>query len=301
MKEARRVASITVTYEPDPARLRQQLDAVRGQVADVIWVDNGSSAPPGPPGTDVHLLELGENAGIARAFNVGIAEARRRGAQFVLLLDHDSVPGPGMVERLVAAAAARLAQGERLAAVGPRIVDARDAGDYPFIRLGWLANRHLRCDAGGGVIACDFLISSGCLIPIPALEAVGNFEEALFVDSVDFEWCSRARDRGFTLYGVCDAHLDHRLGDERRDIGAAGRLVVHSPERVYYMTRNRVRLYGRRYVSLKWKWKDALRMVGKFAALVLFVPPRGAYARMTALALRDAFAGRGGRITARPD
>jgi rhamnosyltransferase len=300
MTTPRRVASITVTYQPDPARLARQIEALCGTVDDIIVVDNGS-APAPVAHAHVHTIALGENAGIARAFNVGIAEARHRGAQFVLLLDHDSVPAPGMVPRLVEAAAARLAAGERLAAVGPRIVDARDAVDYPFIRLGWLANHHLRCEAGGGAIACDFLISSGCLVPLQALEAVGNFEEALFVDSVDFEWCSRARDRGYTLYGVCDAELDHQLGDERRDIGAGGRLVVHSPERIYYMTRNRVRLYGRRYVPLKWKWKDVLRMVAKFAALVVFVPPRAAYARMTALALRDAFAGRGGRLTARPD
>jgi rhamnosyltransferase len=301
MARSSRVASITVTYDPDPARLARQLAALRGQVGEIILVDNGSSVPLQVAGEGVHAIALGENAGIARAFNVGIAEARRRGAEFVLLLDHDSVPAPGMVEHLVQAAEERLAAGERLAAVGPRIVDERDAHDYPFIRLGWLANRHLRCGADGGVIACDFLISSGCLVPMRALEAVGNFEEALFVDSVDFEWCSRARDRGFSLYGVCDAELDHQLGDERRDIGAGGRLIVHSPERIYYMTRNRVRLYGRRYVPLKWKWKDVLRMAGKFTALVLFVPPRGAYARMTALALRDAFAGRGGRLTARGD
>ena len=300
MTRSARVASITVTYEPDPARLARQFAALRGQVDDMIVVDNGSSAPSSKPQEGVHTIALGENAGIARAFNVGIAEARRRGAEFVLLLDHDSVPAPRMVEHLMQAAERRLAAGERLAAVGPRIADARDARDYPFIRLGWLSNHHLRCGPASGVIACDFLISSGCLVPMRALDAVGNFEEALFVDSVDFEWCSRARDRGFSLYGVCDAELDHQLGDERRDIGA-GRLIVHSPERIYYMTRNRVRLYGRRYVPLKWKWKDVLRMAGKFAALVLFVPPRGAYARMTARALRDAFAGRGGRLTTRTD
>jgi rhamnosyltransferase len=294
---APRVASVTVTYNPEPGRLARQLEALRAQVDDVIVVDNGSSADGHAPdlGAGVHAIDLGENAGVAKAFNVGMAEARRRGAAFVLLLDHDSIPAAGMVGCLRAAAEASLARRERLAAVGPRVVDARDAVDYPFIRLGWLRNRHLRCDGSSGAVSCDFLISSGCLIPIQALDAVGNFEEDLFVDSVDFEWCSRARHRGFMLYGVCDAELDHQLGDERRDIGGAGRLIVHSPERIYYMTRNRVRLYGRRYVPLKWKWKDVLRMIAKFAALVAFVPPRRAYARMTWLALRDAFAGRGGR------
>ncbi len=298
-----KVASVTVTFNPDPERLSRQLAALRAEVAEVIVVDNGSSVTGHAPplGSEVRAIDLGDNVGIAKAFNVGIAQARRLGAAYVLLLDHDSIPAPGMVASLTRAAEARLADHERLAAVGPRVVDARDAQDYPFIRLGWLRNRHLRCGPGGGVVECDFLISSGCLIPMRALDAIGNFEEALFVDSVDFEWCSRARARGFTLHGVCDAELDHQLGDERRAIGAGGQIIVHSPERIYYMTRNRVRLYGRRYVPLKWKVKDVLRMVAKFAALMAFVPPRGEYARMTARALRDAFAGRGGRLTAPAD
>ncbi len=293
------VASVTITFNADPARLAAQMRGLVAQVDHAIVVDNGSTSPPASPGHDT--IELGENAGIARAFNVGIAEARRRGAEFVLLMDHDSVPMPAMVASLRSAAASKIAAGERLAAVGPRIVDARDVHDYPFIRLGWLSNAHLRCGPRGGVIPCDFLISSGCLIPMRALDAIGNFEEGLFVDSVDFEWCSRARARGFSLYGVCEAELDHQLGDERRAIGAGGQIIVHSPERIYYLTRNRVRLYGRRYVPLKWKVKDVLRMMAKFAALMAFVPPRGEYARMTLRALRDALAGRGGRLTAPAD
>jgi rhamnosyltransferase len=70
---------------------------------------------------------------------------------------------------------------------------------------------------------------------------------------------------------------------------------VHSPERIYYMTRNRLLLYQRAYMPLKWKLKDLLRFLAKFAATVLLVRPRRENARMTLWAIRDALAGRGGR------
>ena len=76
-------------------------------------------------------------------------------------------------------------------------------------------------------------------------------------------------------------------------------LVVHSPERIYYMTRNRFLLYRRDYMPLKWKLKDVLRWMGKFGATILLVPPRLEYLRMTVRALRDAVGGRTGKLEAR--
>jgi rhamnosyltransferase len=69
--------------------------------------------------------------------------------------------------------------------------------------------------------------------------------------------------------------------------------------RLYYMTRNRILLYQRAYVPLKWKLKDFLRVLAKFAATMLFVSPRREYARMSYWAVRDALARRGGKFTPR--
>jgi rhamnosyltransferase len=294
---APRVSSITVAFNPDPVRLAEQVRALRGQVDEIIVVDNGSEPPvagmiSGMAG--VRPVALGGNEGIARGFNAGIAQARAGGARFVLLLDHDSVPAPDMVALLLAACARH--EGAPLAAVGPRVHDSRDQREYPFIRFGWLANAHLRCGAGDADVACDFLISSGSLVALEALADLGEFEAALFIDSVDLEWCCRARSRGYALYGVCAARLDHRLGDRRRAVLNGVKLVVHSPERVYYMTRNRILLYQRPYVPLKWKIKDLFRVLAKFAALMMFVAPRAEYLRMTGRGIRDALAGRGGKV-----
>jgi rhamnosyltransferase len=302
------VSSVTVTFNPHPARLAEQIAGLLGQVDEIIIVDNGSDlsvedilqqcAPRELQESRIKLVALKDNQGVARGFNIGIGEARRRGAGFVLLLDHDSIPAPDMVPLLMAGyrRCVELAGSNRVAAVGPRVNDSRDRLEYPFIRMGWLRNRHLRCGDAGEVVACDFLISSGCLISMQLYPAIGEFDEALFIDSVDLEWCCRARSRDFALYGVCAAELDHRLGDHRRVFGRVIHLVVHSPERVYYMTRNRFLLYQRAYMPLKWKLKDLLRFLAKFAATVLLVRPRRENARMTLWAIRDAVAGRGGKL-----
>lgn len=306
-----RITSITVAFNSDPIRLARQLLALHDQVDKIIIVDNGSE-PPVRSGLNqpeivamlanaphIDFISLNENGGIASGFNVGVEAARRQGAEFVLLLDHDSVPAADMVSKLVAGY--QQAAGESalrpVAAVGPRIVDSRDAHEYPFIRLGWFRNLHMRCAVSHEkLIACDFLISSGSLIAMSTFDKIGGFDEALFIDSVDLEWCFRARNIEFLLYGVCEAKLDHRLGDHRRVVLNKLFLVVHSPLRIYYITRNRILLYWRRHVPLKWKLKDVLRMAAKFAAIMLFVAPRLEYLRMTLLAIRDGLARRGGRL-----
>jgi rhamnosyltransferase len=315
MSAAARISSITVAFNPELARLAQQLRALTGQVGEMVVVDNGSQPPlqelfprhaseyPQFGAPTLRLVTLPQNEGVARGLNVGVEAARESGAAFVLLLDHDSVPAADMVSHLMAAheRGASRPGAPRVAAMGPRVKDLRDSREYPFVRLGWLRNRHMRCGEGSDeIVECDFLISSGTLVPLDAYAAIGAFEEALFIDSVDREWCFRARDRGFVLEGVCAAQLDHRLGDRRRGVANGFELVVHSPVRLYYMTRNRLLLYQRAYVPLKWKLKDFLRVLAKFAAVMLFVSPRGEYARMTLWAIRDAVARRGGKFSHDP-
>ncbi len=306
-----RITSITVAFNADPTLLARQLVALQDQVGNIVIVDNGSvpsiksglnqpeiaATLAGAPHID--FVELPENDGIAVGFNVGIEAARRQGAELVLLMDHDSVPAADMVSKLYAGYLQVISKStaSKVAAIGPRIVDTRDAQEFPFIRLGWFRNRHIRC--GGNqenLVSCDLLISSGTLVSIDAFDNIGKFDETLFIDNVDLEWCCRARARGFLLYGVCDAQLNHRLGDRRRVVLSQLVLVVHSPLRMYYQTRNRLLLYRRDYIPLKWAIKDFLRMVARFAATIVFVAPRGQYLRMTILAMRDGFANRGGRL-----
>ena len=288
--------AITVAYNPSPQRLAAQMAALAGQVDAVIVVDNASTvAVRGvdleQPGLDLAILRLPSNQGIAGGLNAGIGAARERGATRFLLLDHDSVPPSDMVPAL-----ARVLDGAgptRVAAVGPTILDARNRHPFPFVQLGWFRNQHIFCSPGQSSVSCDLLISSGILLDAAMIESLGDFDERLFIDSVDFEWCCRARHAGYQLLGVCATTLDHELGDDRRRVLGTV-MVVHSPLRHYYMTRNRIALYFRGYVPLRWKLKDVLRMLVKNTATVLFIFPRRRYLRMILAGLIDALRGRVG-------
>ncbi len=88
------------------------------------------------------------------------------------------------------------------------------------------------------------LITSGTLINLIRFKNLGNFDEALFIDSVDHDYCIRAKIGGFSLIEFSNIYLSHELGRQvnRSSIKtlflAKKRKSIHSPLRCYYMYRN---------------------------------------------------------------
>ncbi|MCR6663105.1 MAG: glycosyltransferase family 2 protein [Luteimonas sp.] len=294
------VVAVVVTWQPDVPLLREALEAIATQVDHVVLVDNATRCSDfdallsDAAAMGVEVIRSEGNLGLAAGFNRGIEQARKRAAAFVLLLDQDSVASPGMVQALVDGYST-LSASARVAAVGAQFVDPRDGQVAPFVLVGFPFNRKLQGGAGQRVGA-DFLISSGSLLPMAAIDAVGGMDESLFIDSVDLDWSFRARAAGFALYGICDARMRHSIGDALRP-GLFGRKVfVHGPTRLYYLMRNRVLLYRRAHTPAVWVAQDVLRFVGKFVRMSMFVSPRRANARAMLRGLWDGIRGRAGKL-----
>lgn len=295
----RDVCAIVVTYNPDIARLQACIDAVRDQVGGLLVFDNATAEPEfdrfanGLQGGVV--IRSPTNIGLAAAINRGIEHARQGGFVHALILDQDSIPATGMVATLRHALDGP-GVGERVAAVGPQFLDTRNGVPAPFVRIGFPFN-HKLYGSPGERVECDFLISSGSLIPLPVLERIGGMDESLFIDNVDLEWSFRARHHGYRLYGVCDAKMGHSIGDSvRPSRWVRGGRFVHGPVRLYYMMRNRVLLYRRRETPAKWIAQDLPRLFGKLARMSLLVAPRGRNLKAMCRGLWDGLRGRSGPV-----
>ena len=300
--------AVVVTYHPDLAVLEEMLESLCDQVAATIVVDNSEDRNVAAwldhrgRNDRLELLAQGRNAGLGAAQNRGIARARESGASHVLLLDQDSVPSGGMVRRLFSALSALESRGERIAAVGPRYVDSRSRRPSYFVAAGGFGRRRLRCSqaSSGDVVKTEFLISSGALIPMPTLDAVGAMDESLFVDHVDSEWFLRAAARGYRAFGVCDAEMTHHLGTGRRRVwfGVWHELACYEPSRYYYIFRNSVLLFRRRYVPLRWMAAEVFRLGALFFLHALAREERWRRMSMMLRGLRDGWRGRLGSIDA---
>ena len=294
------VTAIVVSYQPEFATLTRLLAAVIPQVGRVVVVDNGSSVEIDSwlqahfPGVD--CLELGRNYGIAHAQNRGIAWAARQGAvNSVLLLDQDSEPEEGMVAALLFAKQRLLDKGVPVACVGPRYTDERQQNPPPFLRLRGLRMERCPCVTSDSVPEVEYLIASGCLIPLQVLELVDGMREDLFIDYVDIEWGLRAKSFGYRSFGVCSARMKHSLGSD--PIRFFGRYIpMHSPLRHYYHFRNAVLLYREAWVPFNWKLVDGWRLLLKYGFYTIFGKPRLEHWRMMTLGLRHGLQGKTGKF-----
>ena len=281
-----RVCAVVVTFNPDLERLRIALNALRGQCDEVVVVDNASSVGSRPDAASMaldrrSLVVNRRNEGLGAALNAGARLALSRGATHLLFLDQDSVPELNMVARLLEALSRPAAP--PVGAAGPQWIDLRTR------QRGGEVNE--TADA-------EFLITSGMLVPTEVFGRVGPFDESLFVDSTDLEWCFRAKSMGYRFLSVAWAGLGHQLGD--RPVRVFGRVLTgwthHRPQRLYYMMRNRVLLYHRSYVPLRWKCYDVFRAFGKLLVFSVFFAPRLSNVRWMLAGLRDGLRGKAGPL-----
>jgi rhamnosyltransferase len=199
------ICAVVVTYKPDLDVLGRLLDALVPQVTSIVMVDNGSEMDlqvwnKARQSNAGELLLLGENKGIGAAHNVGIQWARNHRAEFVLLMDQDSIPMPDMVARLRSTHLELSARDIPVGALGSQFRDTENGRLSQFVKVGVLGFSILECNAESNVVDADFLVSSGSLLPLAAIETVGLMDEGLFIDLVDTEWCFRAKAKGFRIF-----------------------------------------------------------------------------------------------------
>lgn len=286
---------VVVTHDPDIATLKTSLQALRPQIDALILVDNGSGPhrvtaletlfSQTPEIAPEQTLFQPENLGLGQAQNAGIAAARALGADSILLMDQDSRPGPTMVQVQKTALARLCAAGERPAAIGAHYIEPERATRQPL--------------PPGDAAAPEMqsVIASGSLIPLDALDQIGPFNEGLFVDFVDIEWCFRARAAGYRCFAARGAQMQHHIGETPLRI--LGRnMAVHTPSRNYYQMRNILLLARSPEMPRIWVAKTTAYFLMRSLVLTLFTPHRPQRARMIALGLYHGCLGQNGK---RPD
>lgn len=289
--------AIVVTFNPDLPELTRLLEQLDRNGCDFLVIDNASSnataiaevAQRQPRNRAV--LALDRNIGQAAALNAGLARAQDMGYPMAFLFDQDSGIDDDFCQRMLAAWQLAVTGSDRpVAAIGPRLIVPETGRRIPFRTFDSAFDRREHALPGStGLIRTGFLITSGCLVSMSALKAVGPMREDYFIDNVDLEWCFRALDRGYLLYGTDQARLHHRIGlVSDRLLVRKGLVVEHGALRYYYSTRNRLHLHRQAHAPAAWVLKDRVRFVLKTLYLLATSAQRHDYWSSLRRALRDA-------------
>jgi GT2 family glycosyltransferase/ADP-heptose:LPS heptosyltransferase len=196
---------------------------------DVVLCDNGSTdgsveriaawaAARGTP-VPLRILEIGANLGFAGGNNVGLrAILAEGGAEYVWLLNNDTVVAPGTLRALVE----RARETPSVGAVGGTMLEYHAPHRVQGVAGGRLSLWHgMMSHIGYGRPASaprrqprrlDFV--SGCclLMPVSVLEEVGLLDERFFMYGEDYDWSVRMRHHGKVLVYAPSAEVWHKGG-----------------------------------------------------------------------------------------
>jgi rhamnosyltransferase len=269
------VIAVIPAFRPDDGLLRG-VQSLTPQVESIIIVDDGS--PEGSAevmdsavAAGVEVIRSDSNLGIAAALNTGIRLALKRGADFVLTVDQDTELPPHYVADCVAAF--QIAAPETQLG----IVSTDRVNGQPSIPERYTAE-------GLGIVR--EAIQSGFLISANCLAECGLFDERLFIDCVDTEYCLRIARHGYQIAVGPGTDITHSLGEQaplrpfgitrRRADGQPETYEYHGPTRRYFITRNNVDLYLR-YARIRPRWvlSAAKRELSPTFTTIVSGPRRG--------------------------
>jgi GT2 family glycosyltransferase len=238
-----RVVAVIVTWNRR-SLLRESVTAVTGQTRRpdaVVVVDNastdGTDAELETWGTSVDVVRLATNIGGAGGFAVGIERAvQQHDADWIWLLDDDTVPTPSALEQLLGVASRAQA---RPAVLASKVVwtDGRDhpmntPREKPGVRAG---ERTAARSVGAVAIRSASFVSVLC--DADAVRRHGLPVADYFLWNDDFEYTSRLLRGSIGLY--CPAsvvvHKTKAFGSTDADPG----------ERFYFEVRNKLWLFTR--------------------------------------------------------
>jgi len=155
-------------------------------------------------------------------------------------------------------------------------------------RVGWPASA--RTPDPINPYPVDAVISSGTATTKEVFEIAGVFDEALFIDLVDVEWCLRCRSKGIVIRVIPSAVMSHRIGSRSIAIGPFT-VIEHSPVRCYYQLRNCFHFLHKKHVPLPYAVTHMLSVIFSRTVLLFLVGDRPAYVSAYLSAVRDGIKG----------
>ncbi len=224
-----------------------------GTLLDLCVIDNTENT-----GEAERIEQLCANTGVRylpMERNVGVAGAAYRARQIALEEDYDylwlwdqdsQAPSDCLGVLLQSFMKDERDSALPIGMVGPKLIDPDEVESFfvfcnePY-KLASMHNHAYPTDwINAGEVQTNYLISSGSLIRREVLEKIDGPDSDLFMDTVDFSYCSQLVVAGYRILLNANTCLHHRVGHPRKHVFFSKTLYGrnYAPFRYYYQARN---------------------------------------------------------------
>lgn len=217
-----------IVYNPDKTVV-QNIASYMHELDFLIIVDNSDSSSDfeslGYSDPRLIYIKNSGNAGVAAALNTAAGHALKLGYKWLLTMDQDSRFNPKVFSSYTQVLQ-QIYGSETVALIGPEV--------FPADEIEELQPDEIELENA------DLLITSGSFLNLNIWKKLGGFEEKLFIDEVDHDFCLKALRNNYRIQRTKGIHLSHNLGKSVFITKTAGvqRKVLHPPKRLYYIVRN---------------------------------------------------------------
>ncbi len=224
-----KIGAVVVVYNPDAS----VVDNIKTYANDleIVYVHDNSEIK-----NKVFEKELkkfsnviynfpGENQGLCVPFNKFYNMAVKQGIDWMITFDQDSAASAGMIGKMRVFAESAECK-DTIGIISPTVNELDNSG----IKQDSLYTYY------------DVVIQSGAMHRISMMGQVGSYNEDLFIDMVDYDYCVRCRAKGYYIVRLNNAVLLHNQSDnDVKKRFLEGKILYigkFSPDRYYYKYRN---------------------------------------------------------------
>ena len=250
-----------VLFNPELERLKLNISNICQQVSKIVFVDNASSNLSEIRELilqykDIELICNDTNRGIACALNQIFEYALSQGFEWVLTLDQASWVDSYLIVKYNSVLEK---ESSEIGVLSPNIIDIN------------VDKNNIKTYLGEGVQEIRRCITSGSLTRIECWNRVGKFDELLFIDEVDFDFCERVAKTDYKILQVNDTYINHEIGNSKiiNFLGLKIRVLNHNAFRKYYIARN-IMIIGYKYYSIKRCIVAHLKVLKQFIFVLFF-------------------------------
>ena len=233
------VAAVVVLFNPDvdvATNMSSYIDCVdKVYIIDNSKFSNNSLFEALPFKHKLEYVFNNNNLGIAKALNIGCELAIQENMQWALTMDQDS-----KFLNLNASVVTEVLERENSSVVLY----------YPNYLIGGIVYDKYVKENNEPIV----VMTSGNFINLNAYQSLAGFDDKLFIDYVDIDYCLKLKAAGYKMALLPHATLVHELGNSKHVTFLSLKAIVtnHSSLRRYYITRNRL------YICKKYKTVSAV-------------------------------------------
>lgn len=265
--KSQKIGVIIVLYYPNIKEISQKLEKFS---KDYQWilVDNTPKQDLRLTTDNIIYIPLFKNMGIATAQNKGIDILIKLKCTHIVFFDQDSNIEDSYPQEIVDEFERIKLSNKSLFLLGPKIINKTNDKEY--------SSAIHKDRINDNFIPKREIISSGCCCTTKSIEQIGKLKDDLFIDYVDFEWCWRAKTKGFICGITNKIALEHKVGTKEIYLGNYI-IIISSPFRYYYQNRNYLYLIKKKYVPMQWKLATGIKVILRLIYFPIFINKGGKY------------------------